>query len=189
MVVSDFEGMMKDVPSLIGSETDSARRVRKHREIKEISIPTLQCNDDVTNGNTEIEIELDKELELNNKETVEKLEDIPYKEIVDYLNEKAGRQFRLVDKTKTLIKARWNEGQRLDDFKKVVDIKIKHANDSNNLFNETYLQPSTLFGNKFDEYRNQFIASKPKNVSKQKNVGRTTDRGWSCLDGTTKKDS
>lgn len=168
MVVSDFEGMMKDVPSLIGSETDSARRVRKHREIKEISIPTLQCNDDVTNGNTEIEIELDKELELNNKETVEKLEDIPYKEIVDYLNEKAGRQFRLVDKTKTLIKARWNEGQRLDDFKKVVDIKIKHANDSNNLFNETYLQPSTLFGNKFDEYRNQFIASKPKNVSKQK---------------------
>lgn len=103
-----------------------------------------------------------------NKDTVEKLDDVPYKEIVDYLNEKAGRQFRLVDKTKTLIKARWNEGQRLDDFKKVVDIKIKHANDSNNLFNETYLQPSTLFGNKFDEYRNQFIASKPKNVSKQK---------------------
>src|SRR5690606_24209258 len=71
---------------------------------------------------------------LDNNSQAEK-ENIPYKDIVDYLNEKAERQFKMIDKTKTLIKSRWNEGQRLDDFKKVIDIKIKHANDPNNLFN------------------------------------------------------
>ena len=156
-----------DIQNFIGrssTEGDRKREYRKVIESEQKSIKNIsgQMSD---KRPPEKEIELEIELEID---TVEKLEDIPYKEIVDYLNEKAGRQFRLVDKTKTLIKARWNEGQRLDDFKKVVDIKIKHANDSNNLFNETYLQPSTLFGNKFDEYRNQFIASKPKNVSKQK---------------------
>ena len=140
--------------------SDSIIKKLKNRNLTNLSNDTKESEETLT-----VDDSLDDYI---NKDTVDKLEDIPYKEIVDYLNEKAGRQFRLVDKTKTLIKARWNEGQRLDDFKKVVDIKIKHANDSNNLFNETYLQPSTLFGNKFDEYRNQFIASKPKNVSKQK---------------------
>lgn len=150
-------------------EQNRVRQANYREKQKLIANNNVTSNGEVTEDNAtdiELDIELDKDKE--NKDTVEKLEDIPYKEIVDYLNEKAGRQFRLVDKTKMLIKARWNEGQRLDDFNKVVDIKIKHANDSNNLFNETYLQPSTLFGNKFDEYRNQFIASKPKNVSKQK---------------------
>lgn len=150
-------------------EQNRVRQANYREKQKLIANSNVTSNGKVTEDNaTDIELDIELDIDKENKETVEKLEDIPYKEIVDYLNEKAGRQFRLVDKTKTLIKARWNEGQRLDDFKKVVDIKIKHANDSNNLFNETYLQPSTLFGNKFDEYRNQFIASKPKNVSKQK---------------------
>lgn len=150
-------------------EQNRVRQANYREKQKLIANNNVTSNGEVTEDNaTDIELDIELDIEKENKDTVEKLEDIPYKEIVDYLNEKAGRQFRLVDKTKTLIKARWNEGQRLDDFKKVVDIKIKHANDSNNLFNETYLQPSTLFGNKFDEYRNQFIASKPKNVSKQK---------------------
>lgn len=168
MVVSDFEGMMKDVPSLIGSETDSARRVRKHREIKEISIPTLQCNDDVTNGNTEIDIELEKELELDNKDTVDKLDDVPYKEIISYLNEKADKKFKpATSKYQTLIKARWNEGQRVEDFKKVIDNMVAEwtgAVFSDGKPAENFLQPSTLFGPKFDQYLNTVPKSKGKEV-------------------------
>ncbi|MFS5256166.1 conserved phage C-terminal domain-containing protein [Streptococcus agalactiae] len=42
-------------------------------------------------------------------------EDIPYKEIISYLNEKANRNYRPnIQKNKTLIKARWSEGFRLD---------------------------------------------------------------------------
>lgn len=82
---------------------------------------------------------------------------IPYSEIVDYLNEKTDRSFRNVDANKKLIKARWNDGYKLDDFKTVIDNMV--ANWSGKEFNgtpaETYLQPKTLFSNKFDSYLNQ----------------------------------
>lgn len=82
---------------------------------------------------------------------------IPYFEIIDYLNEKTGRSFRNVDANKKLIKARWNDGYKLDDFKAVIDNMV--ANWSGKEFNgtpaENYLQPKTLFSNKFDSYLNQ----------------------------------
>ena len=52
------EAFMNDVPNLIGSESDSARRVRKHRNVKQ---KLLQCNTSVTKCNTDIDIELDIE--------------------------------------------------------------------------------------------------------------------------------
>ena len=82
---------------------------------------------------------------------------IPYSDIIDYLNEKTGRSFRNVDANKKLIKARWNDGYKLDDFKTVINNMV--ANWSGKEFNgtpaETYLQPKTLFSNKFDSYLNQ----------------------------------
>ena len=94
--------------------------------------------------------------ELNNKElnTIVELEKptVPYKEIIDYLNEKASRQFKVVESHKRHIRARWNEGYRLEDFKKVVDNKVQEwLNDSK--MNQ-YLRPQTLFGTKFDSYLN-----------------------------------
>ncbi|WP_459127743.1 conserved phage C-terminal domain-containing protein [Latilactobacillus curvatus] len=80
---------------------------------------------------------------------------IPYKKIIDYLNEKTGRTFRNVESNKKLIRARWHEGYQLDDFKKVIDNKVIDANDSKSYFDGKFLQPSTLFGNKFDQYLNQ----------------------------------
>lgn len=82
---------------------------------------------------------------------------IPYSEIIDYLNEKANRNFRTVEANKKLIKARWNDGYKLEDFKTVIDNMV--ANWSGKEFNgtpaENYLQPKTLFSNKFDSYLNQ----------------------------------
>lgn len=58
----DHELEMSNIASMIGSETESARRVRKHREQK-----ALQSNTNVTTkkqlGNTEKEIETELELE------------------------------------------------------------------------------------------------------------------------------
>lgn len=98
--------------------------------------------------------------ETNNNTSDNKSDHIQYKQIIDYLNEKAGKHFRNVESNKKLIRARWHEGYRLDDFKKVIDNKVLDANDANSFFTAKYLQPSTLFGNKFDQYLNQQI--KPK---------------------------
>lgn len=44
---------------------------------------------------------------------------IPYKEIIDYLNEKTGKKFKHnTTKTKDFIKARWNQDFRLEDLKR-----------------------------------------------------------------------
>lgn len=77
----------------------------------------------------------------------------PYKEIVDYLNEKAGKRYRASSKKiRSLIDARMNEGFMLEDFRAVIDIKCSHwLRDAK--MNE-YLRPSTLFGTKFEEYLN-----------------------------------
>lgn len=90
---------------------------------------------------------------------------IPYKKIIDYLNEKTGRTFRNVESNKKLIRTRWHEGYQLDDFKKVIDNKAIDANDSKSYFDGKFLQPSTLFGSKFDQYLNQTNAIKQKGDS------------------------
>lgn len=107
--------------------------------------------------------------ETNNNTSDNKSDHIQYKQIIDYLNEKAGKHFKNVESNKKLIRARWHEGYRLDDFKKVIDNKVLDANDANSFFTDKYLQPSTLFGNKFDQYLNQQI--KPKVEKGTKSYG------------------
>lgn len=79
---------------------------------------------------------------------------IPFSEIVSYLNEKTNSKYKASSKkTKDLIKARWNDGYTLDDFKIVIDKKTTEwLNDPK--MNQ-YLRPETLFGTKFESYLNQ----------------------------------
>ncbi|HGZ7751192.1 TPA: conserved phage C-terminal domain-containing protein, partial [Staphylococcus aureus] len=80
---------------------------------------------------------------------------IPYKEIIEYLNKKAGKHFKHnTAKTKDFIKARWNQDFRLEDFKKVIDIKTAEWLNTDS---DKYLRPETLFGSKFEGYLNQKI--------------------------------
>lgn len=59
--VSSENFLLNEVLDCIGSETDSAERVRKHREIKKLEEQkTLQCNALVTTCNTEKDIDRDK---------------------------------------------------------------------------------------------------------------------------------
>ena len=86
---------------------------------------------------------------------------IPYQEIVDYLNLKAGTSYRhSTSSTQKLIRARWNEGFRLDDFKQVIDnMTAKWKGDPKM---EQYLRPQTLFGTKFESYLQITSKTKPK---------------------------
>ncbi|MCT1575667.1 conserved phage C-terminal domain-containing protein [Oceanobacillus kimchii] len=104
----------------------------------------------------EREIEIEREVE---EEREEEVKNIPFSEIIDYLNSSAGKKYKSsTNKTKTCIKARWNEGFRLDDFKKVIDTKTTEWKTDSKM--SQYLRPETLFGNKFEGYLNQ--QTKPK---------------------------
>lgn len=84
-------------------------------------------------------------------------EEIPYDDIIDYLNKKTHREGRFKFKSSSednrkLIHARWQEGNRLEDFKQVIDNKcLDWINDPKY---SRFLQPSTLFKRKkFEEYK------------------------------------
>ena len=80
---------------------------------------------------------------------------IPYKEIIEYLNNRLGTNYRhTTNKTKDLIKARFNEGFTLDNFKEVID---KKSVEWMNTDMQKYLRPETLFGTKFESYLNQQV--------------------------------
>jgi uncharacterized phage protein (TIGR02220 family) len=78
-----------------------------------------------------------------------------FKEIISYLNEKAGTKYRASgNKTQRLIKARFNNGFNIADFKKVIDTKTAEWSGTDMA---KYLRPETLFGTKFESYLNQEV--------------------------------
>ncbi len=79
---------------------------------------------------------------------------VPYKEVVALLNEAAGTAFKASSKkTRSLVRARWNEGYRLEDFGAVVRAKAEEWGRDEKM--RRYLRPETLFGTKFEGYREQ----------------------------------
>lgn len=84
---------------------------------------------------------------------------IPYQEIMSYFNQQAGTSYRASSKaTQRLISARTNEGFTVDDFKKVIDIKVANWKDDPKM--SEYLRPVTLFGTKFESYLNEPMPAK-----------------------------
>lgn len=87
----------------------------------------------------------------NNMSASKSDESIPFKEIIEYLNEKTDNSYKpSAEGHKKFIRARWHEGNTLDDFKTVIDYK---TNEWMGTKWEIYLRPKTLFatGN-FDNY-------------------------------------
>ena len=81
-----------------------------------------------------------------------------YKDVIDYLNEKADKNYRSTSKaSQRLIDARLNEDFQLEDFKKVIDNKVASWKYDVNM--NIYLRPNTLFGSKFESYLNENTCS------------------------------
>jgi uncharacterized phage protein (TIGR02220 family) len=83
------------------------------------------------------------------------------KEVIDYLNEKAGTGFQHSDSSLKPILARLKDGATVEQCKLVVDCKSKQW--LNNIEYSQYLRPSTLFnGEKFSNYLGVALKSQPK---------------------------
>lgn len=95
-------------------------------------------------------------------------------EIIDYLNQKAGTNYRANARdTVSHIKARLSEGYAVEQFKQVIDKKCADwLNDSKM---KEYLRPQTLFGTKFESYLNS---------AKVKAIDRTDPKSYTGTDDT-----
>lgn len=165
---------------MVGSEAANAnaqrqKRFREREKKKQLGVTNSNAKNNannVTENNQENrdksldirdkildnrDIEKDKEIEIIEGEIItpaEAEDTIPYREIIDFLNFKVGSNYRsTTKKTKDLIKARFNEGFTIDDFKAVIDKKAMEWINDNKM--KVYLRPETLFGTKFESYLNQ----------------------------------
>jgi len=90
---------------------------------------------------------------INKLNETETKDNIPFREIVDFLNQAAGTNYKHSGKrTRDHITARWNDGNRLPDFEMVITKKVAEWNGTEYA---KYLRPETLFGPKFEGYLNQ----------------------------------
>lgn len=76
-ILDDQTIYMREVEKMIGGETDSAERVRRHRALKQGQ--SLQCNAPVTICNEDIEIDIDRELKKEKEVSADESADTPQK--------------------------------------------------------------------------------------------------------------
>lgn len=72
--------------------------------------------------------------------------------LVSYLNSKTGSSYRETEQVRELIESKLNDGYSVEDLKSVIDKKSVEWSCDGKM--RTYLRPSTLFGEKFEEYLN-----------------------------------
>jgi uncharacterized phage protein (TIGR02220 family) len=117
------------------------------------------------------------------KKIVEPKKELPkvqvevYDEIVNFLNECTGQNYKSNSKiTRSYIDARLKDGFTVDDFIKV--ISIKSTKWLNTKFAE-FLRPQTLFSNKFESYLNEITTVEPnKQQQAYDTVVEATKLGW-----------
>lgn len=158
----NYQFNLEQVPEMVGSETASTRRSRKHRENQK----ALQCNTTATKGNGDIDIDIDIDIDKE-----QKTQSDVYDEIIKYLNEKTGSHFKPTSKsTQRLINGRLSENYSIDDFKHVIDVKTIEW--KNNPKMSKYLTPDTLFnGSKFEKYLNQKMPSGASTQQQDERLG------------------
>jgi len=109
---------------------------------------------------------------INNKDIV--VSKYPIEEVISYLNTQASKSYKSsTKKNQDVIKARFNEGFTLEDFKKVIDNKV--ASWKNDTKMDQYLRPQTLFGTKFESYLNEKQVSK-NNKTNNNNLANSDNR-------------
>ena len=156
----NYQFNLEQVPEMVGSETASTRRSRKHRETQKL----LQCNTTATKGNGDIDIDIDIDKGQKPQPDV-------YEEIIKYLNEKTGSHFKPTSKsTQRLINGRLSENYTIEDFKYVIDVKTNEWKNDSKM--SKYLTPDTLFNaSKFEKYLNQKMPSSASTQQQDERLG------------------
>ena len=121
-------------------------------KLKERNQTNLSNDSEVSSVSLTVDDTLDEQTVDSNKSRNSTR--VPYKEIIDYLNEKTGRNYKHTAKAnQRVIKARMNEGYTLEDFKTVIDKKYDEWNNDTKM--KKFLRPETLFSTNFDRYLNE----------------------------------
>lgn len=90
-------------------------------------------------------------------------------DVLTYLNQKTGKNYTGRSKAqKQHMVARIKEGFTVDDFKKVIDNKVRDW--GNNPKMKIYLRPETLFGTKFETYLNDNEDAGQKKIREQEEI-------------------
>ena len=140
-------------PSKRGSKT--ASKAESNAESKEESMTESKRGSDIYSSSSSFSPESSSEEGVQGEEA----DGIPYAEIVAALNRAAGTAYRPTSrKTRQLIRARWAEGFRLEDFEAVVATMSAAWLPDPKMC--SYLRPETLFGTKFESYLNRRAARK-----------------------------
>jgi len=64
-------------------------------------------------------------------------------EVLEFLNKKAGKNFRAVDVNITFIKARLESGITIEDLKSIIAMKVEESLSGD--YDRKWLRPATLF--------------------------------------------
>lgn len=116
----------------------AAERQKRYRENKRNA-----RNDNVTSRPPEADTEQKQNKPLSAKPDVI--------EVIEYLNLKAGRNYKTVEANSKFVLSRLNEGATIDDMKRVIDKKVLEW--GNDATMNKYLRPATLFNaEKFAQY-------------------------------------
>lgn len=137
-----------------------------HRYIRILEYPTQKNLHTPTQENLR-----DNNTLINNtNNNMSSSEKIPFKKIIDQLNQVTGSRFSSKSSdTQKHIKARWNEGNTFEDFISVIEVKSKQWKDNKEM--SKYLRPSTLFSAKnFENYKGEAIAEKKANQKQNEKV-------------------
>jgi uncharacterized phage protein (TIGR02220 family) len=121
-----------------------------YEKLEQFEIGSVMMTEQAVSEIEEAVVEMERPI----SEITLKKNDIPYSEIIEYLNAITHSSYRPgTKKTKELIEARWQEGFTFSDFQKVIDIKTSEWLHDPEW--SKFLRPITLFGGKFESYLNQ----------------------------------
>ena len=142
-----------------GELSESSGEKRQSSRLKESKVKEKKESKVNTMSSTEADLD---DVSAFVESQKEKQERIPYKEIITYFNTQAKTNYSSSSiATKNKIKARWNEGFRLKDFKIVIDAKVRSWLTDEKMV--MYLRPDTLFSaSKFEGYLQEGLKFKPK---------------------------
>jgi len=150
-----FVGINSDT---LGDRKSILKFIKKDSFVNDVS-SKAKASSPLIKKQLEMEVKVETNTKLSTNKVKAQNEMILAQEIIQYLNEKTGKNFRYnANGNLKFIKARIKEKYTLKDFKKVIDLKVAEWSDtifSNGTPGKNYLRPQTLFNEKFDSYLNE----------------------------------
>jgi uncharacterized phage protein (TIGR02220 family) len=135
---------------------DDKIRIISRRMVRESNLSEIRsnCGKEGGRGNKANEKQKESKKKAKVKQIPEYDNDNNILLVVKYLNEKTSKNFSEKSViSKKNISARLKDGFQISDFKSVIDTKVQQWTDDPKMC--IYLNPETLFGNKFEKYLNE----------------------------------